>query len=1379
MVFTEVVITGRKSEDTAQSAETSSAHDIASVGQDVLQEGLRSATRKQSEAVSGPLSFPQQRLWFLDRLDPGAPLYNIVHSIHLEGALDIGVLQRCLNDIIARHKILRTTFASDGDGPIQIVAPHAPLTLPVTDLEPVPASARAAEILRLTNEEARQRFNLETGPMLRARLLRLGRSQHTLLLAVHHIVFDNWSEKVLADELSALYAAYRNGEASPLPELQAHYIDYAAAQRAKQQTAELDRALAYWKTKLGGPVDGAVLPMDRPEPAVRTFQGDTVAESIPVELVTRLRELGAEPGNLFVTLLAGFTALLGRYTGQQSVTIGVPTLNRPLGTEQLIGFFVNTLPIQTDLSNNPTFPGLVERVGNTVREAIEHQGAPFEKLVEILQPERALSRNPLFRVMFVFQDAPLRKLVLPGLEVQAEEFFSSTAKFDLTMFVTETEDGLQLRIEYSTDLFDQETIRRAMRHYRHLLESAVAQPDARLAELEVLDPIERSLVLEAWNATDADYPHQLCVHQLVEAQAKRTPDGVAAVFGPDQLTYRELDLQATQLAIHLRGLGVRPDTRVGLCVERSLDMLVGVLGVLKAGGCYVPLDPNYPADRLAFMLADAQASVVLTQRKLAGQFQKHQATLVCLDEPRPKVRAGDSFSSPVTADHLAYLIYTSGSTGRPKGVAMPHRPLVNLIAWQLRNSQAGRGSRTAQFTSLSFDVSFQEIFSTWCSGGTLVVVAQNLRRDPSGLWKLLCDARVERLFLPFVALQQLAEVAYESEITPRHLREVITAGEQLQATKKIIGMFEKLPGCTLHNHYGPSESHVVTSYTLQGPPRSWPTLPPIGRPISNTQVYILDAHGQPAMIGVPGELYIGGVCLAREYLNQPELTDVRFVWKTIGSKSERLYRTGDLARFLPAGNIEFLGRLDHQVKIRGFRVELGEIEDALRRHGKIRDSVVVAREVSPGDKRLAAYFTLRDSTTPSVTELREFLRGTLPDYMVPASFHAAEQFPLTPSGKVDRKAVSDLKSSSAGDEEKHTSARTPIEQTLVAIWQDVLNRKDVGIHDNFFDLGGHSLLAIRVIDNVHKAGLGLSLNQIFQHQTIAELANVAGTNQTIESGSDEWFSLVTLQPKGNKPPFFLVHTAPGDLLGYMKLVYHLGSDQPCYGFQSYGLQRQGASHERIEDMAAHYVRLLREFQPEGPYYLGGWCFGGNVAVEMAWQLIQQGQQVAAVVVMEGWAHRPPRRYWRYYLHRFVCLLKRGPHGVVRRYLGKIGRYFGKGDEAQERRAEFAFEAARSGPLVNREYVYQMNLRATGKYLSRPAQYPGRITLFVRENFGDGKIISPDCGFATLARETRTYMVPGDHVGVLKEPHVKYLAEKLKECLTEAQSASSRHGASQS
>lgn len=1350
-------------------ADRISSPEVPAAAQPAARTGSPPPIPRRGESTA-PVSFPQLRLWFLDQLEPDSPLHHIAYAVRLRGALDVRALERSLAAIVQRHEILRSTFHPQEEEPRQRVAPAGLTKLPVVDLASLPANRRAAEARRLALEEARQPFRFESGPLVRFRLFRLGATEHVLVLVWHNIVFDGGSEAPFCAELNSFYAAFQSGASPVLPELPIQYTDFANWQRDRLRGAELESSRAYWKTKLAGQSEAEGLPTDRPEPALRTLRGGMAEVELERELADAVRALSGEAGVAPSTvLLAALQTLLYRYTGQD-VTLGVLTDGRSVPeTEHAIGFFVNTLPLRTELSSNPSFREALGRVRRSLEEAFAHGELPFEKIVELLQPERALSRNPLFRIMFVMQAPPLAGLALTGLEADTEELFAETAGFDLTLVVTERHGGIRLRAEYSLDLFDGGTIERLLRNFQHLLSSAVAHPQAQLAELEMLSPQDRQEVLVALNETAAEFPRELCVHQLVEAQAANAPDEVAAVFAPHQLTYRELDAQAEELAAYLRALGVGPDDCVGLYVERSLEMLVGLLGVLKAGGAYVPLDPDYPPDRLAYMMKDAGVRVLLTQRRLEKRLPPGAERVIMLDEPVPAAQASVPAAAVVNPEHLAYVIYTSGSTGQPKGVAMPHRALVNLLTWQARDSRAGRGTRTAQFTSLSFDVSFQEIFSTWSTGGTLVLIAQATRRDPTALWKLLADARVERLYLPFVALQQLAEVAADSDLTPRHLREVITAGEQLQITHKVVDLFERLPGCTLHNHYGPTESHVVTAHTLAGPPRSWPPLPPIGRPIQNTRIYLLDPHGQPLPAGVPGELYISGDCLARGYLGQPGLTEARFLPETLsGRPGQRLYRTGDLARYLTDGSIEFLGRLDHQVKLRGFRVELGEIEATLRRHPQVADCAVVAREIAPGDKRLMAYLTTRAGARPASADLAEHVRATLPDYMVPAVFILLEEFPLTPSGKVDRKALLGRQEQMPEASGTVAPPRTPVEEALVAIWCEVLHRRQVGIHDNFFDLGGHSLLAIQVVNHVNKAGLGLSLNQIFQYQTIAELAAVADTNQTVESGTDEWFSLVTLQPKGERPPFFLIHSAPGDLLGYMRLVYHLGNDQPCYGFQSFGLFRQGAAHSTIEAMAAHYVKLLREFQPEGPYYLGGWCFGGNVAVEMAWQLADQGQKVALLAVVEGWAFRPPLKYWRFYWHHFLCLAWSGPHGIFRRAWSKLRARFTKDNRDADPPEQFAFEAARSGPLVNRERVYKINLEAVRRYRSRPAVYPGRITLFLREKFGDGVVVAKDCGFASLARETRTVLVPGDHVTVLHEPHVRALAAKLKEALVQAQ-----------
>jgi len=1085
-------------------------------GTDLSPEEKRALLAARLGAVDGeafPPSFAQKRLWFLEQLEPGRPIYNVPVAFRLDGPLDVPALERSLGEVRRRHESLRTTFRTLGGQPVQVVAPPAPpgppaaLDLPVSDLTGLAAGERERRALELAGAAAQRPFDLERGPLLRASLLRLGPERHVLLLCLHHIVSDGWSMGVLMNELGALYGAFRAGRPSGLPDLPIQYADYARWQSAWLTGEVLERQLAYWTEKLGGAPPALELPADRPRPAAATFRGATLARDLPGDLAQGLLDLGRREGATpFMTLLAAFQALLHRYTGQEDIVVGSPIANRTRAeTEGLIGFFVNTLVLRTDLGGDPTFRELLRRVREVTLEAYAHQDLPFERLVEALQPGRDLSHTPLFQVMLVLQNAQAQGLDLGGVTVTPLEVHNAASKFDLSLFAWEKADGLATAVEYSTDLYDASRIERLLGHLETLLRGVVAGPDQRLSQLPVLSAAERRQVVVEWNATAGPYPNAERVHDLFSAQARRTPDAVAATLDGQDVTYSELDRRANRLAHHLQDLGVGPDVVVGICLERSLEMAVAVLGVLKAGGAYLPLDPAYPAQRLAFMLEDARAPVLLTQARLAPNLPAGGAAVVHLDAGWDGIAAA-SDAAPrcaATPDSLAYVIYTSGSTGIPKGVAMPHRPLVNLIAWQLSRSACGAGARTLQFTSLSFDVAFQELFATWCGGGTLVMIGEAARQDLAALPRLLAERGVDRLFLPFVALQHLAEACAPAGaqagagVPAPRLKEVITAGERLEVTPAIARLFSGLPGATLDNQYGPSESHVVTAFKLEGPPEEWPALPPIGRPITNAAMYILDGHLKAVPVGVPGELYIGGVALARGYLDRPELTAERFVDSPFGGDQPggaagRLYRTGDLGRFLQDGNIEFLGRADHQVKVRGFRVEPGEVEATLRRCPGVRDAVVVGREHGPGDTRLVAYLVRgggEGEPAPAVEDLRAFVRERLPEYMAPSAFVLLERLPLTPSGKVDRRALPAPEAAALAPRAAHVPPRTPREETLARIWTRVLGRERVGVNDNFFDLGGHSLLATQVMSGIKQSfHVELPLRVLFERPTVAGLA---------------------------------------------------------------------------------------------------------------------------------------------------------------------------------------------------------------------------------------------------------------------------------------------------
>ncbi|MBD2438978.1 non-ribosomal peptide synthase/polyketide synthase [Nostoc sp. FACHB-110] len=1095
--------------------------EIASIIGQLQQQDLALAAPpilKRTENADLPLSFAQQRLWFLDQFETNSSFYNIPIGLRLVGNLNVAALEASLETIIQRHEALRTNFISIDGKATQVIQAQTNWTLEVVDLQHLSAQEIEIAAQELAQQQALTPFDLAGEPLIRVKLLLLSPTEQWLSVCMHHVVSDAWSMGVFVDELSTLYNAYSQNQPSPLLPLPIQYADFAIWQRQWLQGEVLDKQLSYWQQQLASAPTFLPLPTDRPRPAVQTFNGTYLEFALSAELTQQLEKLSNQQGvTLFMTLLAAYNTLLYRYTGQEDILVGSPIANRDRSeVEGLIGFFVNTLVMRGDLSQNPSFSELLWRIRSMALSAYAHQDLPFEMLVEALQPERDLSHTPLFQVMFSLQnDVPISQVQLSGLTVSSLPIKLTTSRFDLTLIMQNSPTGLVGLWEYSTDLFDASTIERMTSHFVTLLEDIVANPQQNICQLPLLTQTEQQNLLVEWNDTFVDYPQDKVIHQLFEAQVERTPDAVAVIFENQSLTYHQLNSSANSLANYLRSaklscsdsLGVKPDTLVGICVERSLEMVIGILGILKAGGAYLPLDPEYPTERLAFMLEDAAVSVLLTQQKLVEKLPQHQARVVNLDSDWQDINqmSQENIISGVQAHNLGYVIYTSGSTGQPKGVAMNQIALCNLILWQLHNSpMSSQGVKTLQFAPVSFDVSFQEMFTTWCSGGTLLLIDEQLRRDSLALLKLLQQQAVERLYLPFVALQQLAEVAVSNEIVTSHLREIITAGEQLQITPAIANWLSGLRDCTLHNHYGPSESHVVATYTLTPPVDNWAALPPIGRPIANTQIYILDQYLQPVPVGVPGELHIGGVSLARGYLNRPELTEEKFIPNPFrgrgageqGSKGEdRLYKTGDLVRYLADGNIEYLGRIDNQVKIRGFRIELGEIEAVLSQYQLLQANCVIVREESMGDKRLVAYIVPQPEQTVIVSELRQFLKSQLPEYMVPAAIVTLDALPLTPSGKVNRRALPAPELSSEISE-TYVAPRTPIEEILVLIWQQVLKVEPIGREDNFFELGGHSLLATQIVSRIRtNFQVELPLRSLFAAPTIAGIASIIGQLQ--------------------------------------------------------------------------------------------------------------------------------------------------------------------------------------------------------------------------------------------------------------------------------------------
>lgn len=1063
----------------------------------------------QPREVNPPLSFAQSRLWFLEQLEPDSPVYYIRKAIRLSGTLNLEALQKALDAIVERHEVLRTNFITELGNPVQVIASSRPVELGVIDLSALASNEQAEQVKVRLAQEMQRPFNLSADLMLRASLLQLNSEEHILLLVMHHIASDGWSMGILYQELAALYEAFSTGKPFPLTPLPIQYADYADWQRQWLTGEVLSAQIEYWKKQLDGAPPVLELPTDRPRPAAQSNSGAKHFVSLSPSLTQSLKAISRASGvTLFMTLLAAFQTLLYRYCGQEDIVVGSPIAGRTqVETEGLIGFFVNTLVLRADLSSNPTFSELLERVRQMALGAYAHQDCPFEKLVEELQPERSLSYTPLFQVMFVLQNTPMRQsLELPGLTLQPLNLDSSIAMFDLSLELEETQQGIQGNWEYNTNLFDAATITRMAEHFKILLEGIVANVEQRVSELPLLTATERHQLLVEWNDTRGEYAVDKCIHQLFEATVERTPDAVAVVFEDQQLTYRELNSRANQLAHYLQGRGVGPEVLVAICVERSLEMVVGFLGILKAGGAYVPLDPAYPKDRLAYMLSDSQVPLLLTQEQLLSELPEHKVHVVALDRDWEVIatESQENLVTGVTASNLAYVIYTSGSTGKPKGVMIEHQSVVNLTETMRVEYGMVSSDRVLQFSSISFDSATDEIYNCLTAGGTLVLRTDEMLSSVSTFLQKCQEWKLTVLELPTAYWHQIiSELATTNESLPTSIRLVSVGGEAALPEKLRLwqSCVDEQWRChqlgeppLLVNGYGPTEATVEATICKLSQLVIEDTRPqlPIGRPIGNVQAYILDRYLQPVPVGVWGELLIGGVGLARGYLNQPELTTEKFIPNPFSDEPEaRLYKTGDLVRYLPDGNIEFLGRIDNQVKIRGFRIELGEIETMLGQHPAVRETLLLVREDAPGDKRLVAYLIPKHEPAPTTSELYHFLREKLPNYMIPAAFVMLETIPLTPNGKVDYRALPAPDQAQLELEETFVAPRTPVEEKLASIWANVLGLEQIGVHNNFFQLGGHSLLAIQVISRLRQAfEIELSVRSLFEAPTVAELAEL-------------------------------------------------------------------------------------------------------------------------------------------------------------------------------------------------------------------------------------------------------------------------------------------------
>jgi amino acid adenylation domain-containing protein len=1351
-----------------------------------------------------PLSFAQQRLWFVHQISPDSTAYNMLEALRLDGSPNIVALEQSLSELIRRHEVLRTTFPTVEGKPIQLIAPDTALSLPIHDLQGLSASEQTEQIRQIAKSVASKPFDLAVGPLVQFTLLQLNSEEYILLLKMHHIIYDGWSLSIFFGELSQLYAAFTQGLPSPLAELPIQYADFAVWQRQWLTGEVLDRQLNYWQKQLAGAPPVLQLASDRPRPPVQTFEGGVECFQLDRDLTQRLKQLSQQSETtLFMTLLAAFLVLLSRYSGQSDIVVGSPIANRNTkSVEQLMGFFANTLALRGDISGNPSFADFLAQVRQTTLSAYSHQDLPFEMLVEKLQPDRDLSRNPLVQVMFSLQNAPQGTANLPGLTIQNVPLpLDVKVRFDLEVNYWENPGGLEGVWCYNTDLFDATTIARLAQHFQTLLKAIVANPKARISELSLLNSAERHQLLVEWNDTQTNYPQDKCIHQLFEEQVEKTPNAVAVVDENQQLTYGELNAKANQLADYLQSLGVSADVLVGICVERSVEMIVGLLGILKAGGAYVPLDPEYPQERLRFMLEDAQVSVLLTQQRLLNKLPEHQAQLVCLDTDAQLIEkfsqdnalaqltvdiasGGATPIALVQASNLAYLIYTSGSTGQPKGVEIFHRG-VNRLLFGVNYVHLDANQRFLQIAPISFDASTFEIWGALLHGARCVLFPGTIPTSKN----LTYEIQKHGITILWLTAALFNSIIDDDPQALAGIEQLLIGGEALSVSH-VQRASEALPSTQIINGYGPTESTTFTCcYPIPRQINATIESIPIGRAIANTQVYILDEYLQPVPVGVPGELHIGGAGLARGYLNRPELTQDKFIPNPFDNS--KLYKTGDLARYLPDGNIEYIGRIDNQVKIRGFRIELGEIEAVLSQHIDVQVSCVVAREDTPGEKRLVAYIvphpqatcTERSRSTPTTPELRQFLANKLPGYMIPNAFVMLESLPLTQNGKVDRRALK--APDNTNDSDKFVQPRNQLELQLVQIWSKILKVDKVGVQDNFFDLGGHSLLAPYLMAEIKQQfGKDIPIVNLFQNPTIEQLATIVQKDSDYSGSS----CLVAIQPNGSNLPFFCVPGAGGRPFYFYHLGRYLGEDQPLYSFQN-DLYRDLESVTRIEDMASIYVEAIQAFQPQGPYFLGGHSYGGNVAFEMAQQLVAQGQVVALLAIIDSsaptykdkqmlvdyinWDHArwlaEVSKGIEVYLEKNVDISYNTLKSLaVEEQLKYVLNYF--------KMANMLPPNAQTMQLKNIVQAYKTSCLCLVDYVPKQI-YPGKITILranedLPENPDDELYsqISQDAalGWSEFSCEPADiHFVLGNHITIMAEPHIQVLAEELKACIQHA------------
>jgi len=1318
-----------------------------------------------------PASHGQQRMWFLHHYAPESPVYGVAAAFHLTGPLIVAWLESAFRNVIQRHDILRTTFAVEDGSLTQHVAAGIAFRLQQIDLQEVPPDTREAAAERLLDEETCRPFDLAGNLPFRAILIKLHPDQHLLLVVLHHIISDGWSRSILYRDLSAAYEALASGRPAPVRELPVQFADYSAWQAQGLDGGGLETQIDYWKLKLAGQPEPLDLPTDRARPAVGSFRGSLCSRRLDPGLTAALKTRAQEEGaTLFMILLAAFNTLLHRYTGQEDLIVGVPIANRQrVEVEELIGYCANTLVMRTAVQRDLTFRELLRRVKETAVAAYEHQDVPFERLVEVLQVRRDASRTPLFQTIFNVRDFPTVDFGLSEMIVTPRFVTTHTAKFDFSMTMEPSAGGWTAVAEYNTDLFDEDRVERMLGHWHTLLESIAADPAQRISEIPILTAAERQQILMEWNQTGREYPRDKCIHQLFEEVAEQSPEAVAVVFEGNTLTYRQLNASASHLAHQLQGLGVSPGELVGLRLDRSFEMIIAVLGILKAGGAYWALEENLPEERFSMMLAEALPRVLLAGRNSVEVLSNLVSTVrgftvrvaAIEDLLESPVEGGIPTAPVIRAGGAAYVSYTSGSTGQPKGVVVPHRGVVRLVKGCDYVSLT-TDETFLHLSPLSFDASTFELWGALLNGGRVVLLApgppslteigDTIRNHgvttlwlSAGLFHLMVDERLDDL---------------------KSLRQLLAGGDVLspEAVRKVR---RKLPGCRIVNGYGPTENTTFTCCHTVADERDLIPSVPIGRPIANTRVYVLDGHRQPVPIGVPGELHAGGDGLAIGYLNQPQLTAEKFIPDPFSSlPGARLYRTGDRVRWRADGNLEFLGRNDFQLKARGFLVEPGEIETALRKTVGVLEAVVEVRQDGSAEKRLVAYVVADPSQCPDEAAIKKALQGRLPDYMIPARVEFLAALPLLPNGKVDRRALPRLLQPAAKTNSIQSPALGLLELELSRLWERLFQRESIGRDEDFFDLGGHSLLAMRLTADIEKwLGRRVPIALLFQARSIAALAG------KLQDHARESFqsSLLPLQTDGSELPIFCVHGLGGDVYCFLDLAREMAPDRPVYGLQAIGLDGQQARHATVEEMAAHYAREIRSVQPEGPYHLLGYSLGGWIAYALAQELTRQGSKVALLALLDTrpTSDVPWALYGRvmapYLASRLGFHFKqwlRGPKNGRLRYLKQRAKWLHV--HTTRARAHLPIRSSSDREEMAVDYFDAVAARY------RPAAYSGDVTLFA----GTDAKHFPHAAFWKhfVSGCVRVHRVAGDHRSMLDPLHVADFAVLVKQAVSEAESA---------